>query len=105
MDITVRVVNTIQSVFGTASVITANVPTYGSPWALALAAVKPLDLRPLPEATDQLLQEQLTAPLRMFDGEALLGMLQTTKMFRDRLAAETCVYTVEAPPVFFGRTT
>jgi spermidine synthase len=102
MDITVRVVNTIASVFGTASVITANVPTYGSPWALALAAVKPLDLRPSPEATDKLLKEQLTAPLRMFDGEALLGMLQMTKLMRDRLAAETCVYTVDAPPAFFG---
>ena len=105
MDITVRVLKTIQSVFGSVSVITANVPTYGSPWALALASVKPLDLRPSPEVTDTLLKEQLTAPLRMFDGEALLGMLQTTKMIRDRVAAETCVYTVDAPPVFFGRAT
>lgn len=49
MDITVRVLNTIASVFGRASVITANVPTYGSSWALALASVKPLDLRPSPQ--------------------------------------------------------
>lgn len=102
MDITVRVLNTIASVFGRASVITANVPTYGSSWALALASVKPLDLRPSPQKIEALLTEQLTAPLRMFDGEALLGMLQMTKLMRDRIAAETCVYTVDAPPVFFG---
>ena len=39
----------------------------------------------------------------MFDGEALLGMLQSPKYIRDRLSAETTVYTLAAPPKFLGK--
>lgn len=103
MDITARVLKTISTVFGQTSVITAHVPTYGSPWALALAALEPLNLRPDPAATDSVLANRLSSPVRMFDGQALLGMLQSPKYVRDRLAAEATVYTVDHPPKFFGR--
>lgn len=99
----VRVLKTISTVFGHTSVVTANVPTYGSPWGLALASDRPLDLRPDPKRVNALLKERVTMPLKMFDGEALLGMLQSPRYIRDRVATETVVYTRDAPPKFFGR--
>lgn len=98
----VRVLKTISTVFPHTSLMTANVPTYGSPWGLALAADRQLNLRPEIAATDALLRSTVRGPLKMFDGEALLGMLQSPKYIRDQLAAETCVYTTAAPPQFFG---
>ncbi len=102
VDILVRVLNTIDSVFAQTSVITANVPTYGSPWGLALASDSPLNLLPDPQATDQLIAEQLTAPLRLIDGVSLLGHLQSPKYVRDRLASEETIYTIASPPKFFS---
>ena len=99
----VRVLKTISTVFAHTSVITANVPTYGSAWGLALASDRTLDLRPDPAAVDALLAEHVTGPLKMFDGEALLGALQSPKYLRDQVAAETTVYTLASPPKFFGR--
>jgi len=99
----VRVLKTISTVFARTSVITANVPTYGSAWGLALASDQELNLRPDPAAVDALLADQVTGPLKMFDGEALLGMLQSPKDIRDRVAAETMVYTLADPPKAFGR--
>lgn len=101
-DILIRVVHTIDSVFAQTSVVTANVPTYGSAWGLAIASDQPLDLRPDPARIDALIGEHVRGPLRMFDGESLLGMLQTPKYLRDRLAVETMIYTVDSPPKFFG---
>lgn len=103
VDLLVRVLNTISTVFTHTSLITANVPTYGSPWGLALAANHEIDLRPEPKDIDQRLADNLSGPLRMFDGQSLLGMLQSPKYIRDRLAKETCVYTIDSPPVFLGR--
>ncbi|MBI1348354.1 spermidine synthase [bacterium] len=102
-DILIRVLHTIDSVFTQTSLITANVPTYGSAWGLAVACDQPLNLRPDPEVTNRLLAEQVRGPLQMFDGESLLGMLQTPKYIRDRLASETVIYTIAEPPKFFGR--
>lgn len=103
VDLLVRVVNTIDSVFGQTSVITANVPTYGSAWGLALASDRPLNLLPDPATIDALIAAQVRGRLRMFDGRALLAMLQTPKYVRDRLAEESVVYTLAQPPKFFGR--
>lgn len=102
VDILIRVLKTIDSVFTHTSLITANVPTYGSPWGLAIASDRDWNLRPDPAVVDQLLSEQVQGPLTMFDGEALLGMLQTAKYIRERLARETTVYTLANPPKFFG---
>jgi len=102
-DILIRALNTIDSVFAHTSLMTANVPTYGSAWGLAVASDRPMNLRPDPDATNRLLTEQVRGSLQMFDGEALLGMLQSPKYIRDRLAAETVIYTIAAPPKFFGR--
>ena len=103
VDILIRVLNTISTVFAHTSLITANVPTYGSPWGLALAADHALNLRPDVAEIDRWLSDKLNGELKMFDGEALLGMLQSPRYIRDRLAAETVVYTVAAPPTFLGQ--
>ncbi len=102
MDLTTRVLRTIASVFPHTGAITAFVPTYGSPWTLALAGTEPLDLRQDPAKVDRLLGERLNDTVRMFDGQSLLGMLQSSKHLRDRLAAERTIYTLTEPPRFFG---
>jgi spermidine synthase len=93
-----RTVKTIASVFQEVTVITVNVPTYGSPWGMALASDQSLDLRPDPVRVDQLLARSTKGPMRMFDGQTLLGLLQSPLYVRDRIASETTVYTLENPP-------
>jgi spermidine synthase len=93
-----RVAKTIGSVFVHATVVTANVPTYGSPWGLVLASDKPLELRPDPDRIDQQIERSTTGELKMFDGVTLLGLLQVPKYVRNRIASETKVYTLEDPP-------
>lgn len=102
MDLTARVVKTIESVFPHVTVVTANVPTYGSQWGLALASEQAINTRPDPRQIDALLAERTTNRFRMFDGTTFLGALQTPKHVRDRLAAETHVHTLAEPPKFFG---
>jgi spermidine synthase len=98
-----RTMKTIQSVFKSASVIQASVPSYGSPWGLAVASDLPLNLRPDPAVIDSLLAKATTGTLRMFDGQTMLGLLQSPKYVRDRIAAETTIYSLDNPPKFFGR--
>ncbi|MBC8116076.1 MAG: spermidine synthase, partial [Candidatus Saccharimonas sp.] len=103
LDLLARTVKTISSVFTHTTVIQANVPTYGSPWGLALASDKPIDTQPNIEATDALLARETNGRFRLFDGQTLLGLLQMPKYLRDRLAAETVVYSLANPPKFFSR--
>jgi spermidine synthase len=103
-DITLRVLKTISTVFSQTGVITALVPTYGSPWGLALASDRKWERRPDPARIDSLVKDQIKAPLRMFDGQSLLGMLQTPKYIRERWSAERTVYTLANPPTSFGAT-
>lgn len=98
IDSLARVAKTIGSVFPQTVVATANVPTYGSPWGLVLASDSPLDVRPDAERVDQLLERVTSGAFRMFDGQTLLGLLQTPKYVRDRIAAETVIYTLDNPP-------
>lgn len=93
-----RTVKTISSVFAHATVLQANVPTYGSPWGLAVASDQPINMRPDPAATDTLLAQATTGSLRMFDGRTLLGLLQTPKYVRKRIADETTIYSLANPP-------
>ena len=103
LDLLSRTVKTISSVFAHTTVIQANVPTYGSPWGLALASDQPIDTLPNIAATDALLKSDTNGRFRMFDGQTLLGLLQMPKYLRDRLATETVIYSIANPPKFFGR--
>ena len=93
-----RTVKTIQSVFRETAVVTANVPTYGSPWGLALAADQPIERRPDPNRIDERLRTATSGAMRMFDGQTLLGMLQTPLYVRERIQSESTVYTLDHPP-------
>lgn len=93
-----RTTKTIGTVFKQAVVVTANVPTYGSPWGLTLASERNFSFNPKPAEVDQRLREQTTGIFRLFDGQTLLGSLQTPKYVRDRIAEETLIYTLANPP-------
>lgn len=93
-----RTMNTIASVFPQTAVLQANVPTYGSPWGFVVARREPIDTSPDPRATDDLLARQTTGGLRMFDGRAFLAMLNPPRYVRDRVAAETRIYSLDQPP-------
>ena len=98
-----RLVNTMKAVFGNVASYTSYVPTYASPWGFALAAAGPIDTHPDPERIDQALADGTAGGLRMFDGHAYLGMLLSPKHLREAIATETTVYTLDAPPKFFGK--
>lgn len=93
-----RTAKTIGSVFNHVAVVTANVPTYGSPWGLALASDRHLDLHPIPSEVDAHLRDATTGRFRLFDGQTLLGTLQAPRYVRDRIAEETMIYTLANPP-------
>lgn len=102
IDLLARTVKTIGSVFTHTTVIQATVPTYGSPWGLAVATEKPINTRPDPALVDALLAKETIGEFRMFDGQTLLGLLQMPKYVRERIAAETTIYSLANPPKFFA---
>ena len=93
-----RTMKTIGTIFPHTAVVQAPIPTYGSPWGFVLARREPINTRPDPEETDKLLAQQVTQPLRMFDGQALLGLLNPPRFIRDHVAAETQTYSLAQPP-------
>lgn len=93
-----RVAKTIASVFAEICVVCANVPTYGSQWGFVLASDVSIDDRPVPETIDAKLSEAVDGALRMFDGRAFLGLLQSPKYIRDMIERESTVYTLANPP-------
>jgi spermidine synthase len=98
-----RTVKTIGSVFPHTGVIQATVPTYGSPWGLAVASQSPIDTRPDPAKVDALLAARTTGTFQMFDGQTLLGLLQIPKYVRGAIARESLIYSLANPPKFYGR--
>lgn len=98
-----RLVKTVQAVFPNVVSYGSHVPSYASPWGFAIGSAEPIDTRPDPAAVDALLADRTTGSFRMFDGGALLAMMQTPKHIREAIAAETRIYTVGDPPRAFGR--
>jgi len=105
MHLHARLVRTLSEVFPETRSLTSAVPAYAAPWSFILASREPISI-PEPARTDALLAEftgDAYGPLRMFDGPALVGMAHPPKHLRDAIAAETVVYTKDAPPAFFGK--
>ena len=98
-----RLANTMKAVFKNVQSYSSYVPTYAAPWGFALASDEPLETRPDPQAIDEALSSKLQSDLRMFDGVTLLGMMQVPKHLRAAIDSETEVYTLDAPPKFFGK--
>lgn len=93
---------TVDAVFAHSASYSSDVPSYPGPWSFILGRQNPIDTRPDPEAIDELLRAGTTGQMRMFDGVAMLGLLQLPKHVRDQIASETEVFTMERPPTFFG---
>src|SRR5919202_1000545 len=103
MKMHARIVNTLKSVFPNVQSCTSFISTYGAPWGFAIASTQEINTRPEPQATDKLLAEKTTGGLRMLDGITLLGLMQVPGHLRQVIASETEVYTIAAPPKFFGK--
>ena len=97
-----RLVNTLGAVFANVTSLSAPTPSYGRAWGFALCSDDEIDTMPRPEAIDELLKTKTTGGYRFIDGITLLGILQTPLYIRQAIASETTVYTLEAPPKFFG---
>ena len=97
-----RLVNTLKAVFGNVVSFSAPTPSYGRPWGFALCSESAIATRMNPESADRLLREQTTGNLRFIDGTSLLGIMQPPLYVRQAIAAETTIYTLDAPPKFFG---
>lgn len=98
-----RLVNTLKAVYTNVSSYSTPISSYGSPWGFAICTDGELNLRPDPDAVDQLLAEQTTGGFKIIDGLTLLGMLQTFRHIREAIATHTEVFTLAEPPKFFGK--
>lgn len=97
-----RLFHTLESVYEHAHSYSSFVPTYGAPWGFIVAGDRPFPPRPEPADVDALIEARVTSPLRLIDGQTLLGLFQTAKHVRDAIASENKVYTLSEPPRFFG---
>jgi spermidine synthase len=98
-----RLVNTLKAVFTFVHSYCAPTPSYGSPWGFTLCANQSFSTQPVARAVDTLLEEKTLGGLKLIDGQTLLGMLQTPLYIRTAIAENPEVYTLAAPPKFFGQ--
>ena len=103
MTLHVRLANTVRAVFPQVHSYWSFVPSYAAPWGFLLGSAEPIDRHPDPRRIDQLLRERTTGGLRMLDGVALVGLFHTPAHVRRAIEEETQVFTLEAPPKFFGK--
>jgi len=103
MGLHVRLANTLANVFKYTASYSSYVPTYASPWSFVLCSDEPLDSVQDANAIDAALKANLDSDLKMLDGISLTGMMRLPKHLREAIAAETEVYSLAAPPKFFGK--
>jgi len=102
MQMHVRLVRTVATVFDHVHSYSSHVPSYASPWGFVMGCARPIDMRPNPDTIDAILAKRTTGGLRMFDGQTMLGLYQQPLHLRRAIEAETKIYTLEEPPMFFG---
>ena len=98
----VRLVHTLGSVFEQVCSYAAYLPTFATPWGFALGSNRPISESPNPHDINATLAEKTRGGLRMFDGRTLLGMLQQPLNVREAIRRETQIYTIEQPPKYSG---
>ena len=97
-----RLINTLKAVFTNVAPMSAITSAYGAPWGFALCSDEPINTVPNIQAVDDLLAAKTTGGLKFIDGSSNLGVLQTPVYIKNAIASETTVYTLKAPPKFFG---
>lgn len=97
-----RLINTLKAVFNHVAPMSAITSAYGAPWGFALCSEQPINTVPDIAAVDRLIAEKTTGNFRFIDGSSNLGVLQTPVYIKNAIAEATTVYTLEAPPKFFG---
>lgn len=97
-----RLASTVRSVFRHARSYSSYAPSYGAPWSFILGSNEPIVLPGVGEI-DAALRDHTTGGMRMFDGEAMIGMFHLPKHLREAIARETTVYTLNDPRKFFGK--
>lgn len=97
-----RLINTLKAVFNHVAPMSAITSAYGAPWGFALCADEPINTLPDVATVDRLIAEKTTGNLKFIDGSSNLGVMQTPVYIKNAIAQETTVYTLEAPPKFFG---
>ncbi len=97
-----RLANTLAQVFLHTASYASTIPTYGVALGFCLGADAPLT-PPAPDAVDELLSKKVDSALRFLDGTALLGLLHTPKYLRQAIAAETTVYSLDAPASWYHK--
>lgn len=105
MAMHVRLASTVSAVFEHVHSYSSYVPSYASPWGFLLGAHDKIDTRPDPQEIDKQLAKNTNGGLKMFDGTTQLGLFQQPAHIRRAIKKETQVYTLEAPPKFFGKST
>ena len=102
MDMTLpaRLAATLKAVFGHLAAYMSYVPSFVTPWGFLLASDEPIDTKPQVAVVDQMLADKMIdagAGLRMFDGQTMLGLLQTPRYVREAIDAERRVSTLADP--------
>lgn len=98
-----RLIHTLATVFEHVCSYATHLPTFASPWGLALASNRPIDQAPNPSDIDATLKGKTRGGLRMFDGRTLLGMLQPPLHVREAIRREKKIFTLEQPAKYPGR--
>jgi len=103
-----RLVRTLSEVFPRTVSLQSFVPTYCAPWSFVICSDEELPEIDTNEIDDVI--EANTKPfggttLKVFDGEALFGMMALPKHLREAIASEDQVYTAANPPKAFGSET
>lgn len=100
IDLHVRVVKTLQTVFNYVCSLVPYSPSYGCPLGFILCSDQEFSSTPNPEKVDLLLAEKTTGGFQFMDGISLLGMLQISLNIRQAIATETQIYTLKDPPTY-----
>ncbi len=96
--------STLRTIFPYTLSFSAYVPMYSASWSHILASSEPIEPRLAPpERVDAVLAERTKGGFRMFDGKTMLGMMNLPLYIRKAIATETRIFTLAAPPKFFGR--
>jgi spermidine synthase len=99
IEVFARVCNTVGAVFEWVRPYVSMIPSFAAPWGFALASDERLEPLPPVDQVDQILQDNVTGPLRMLDGVALHGLFMVSAHVRGAIVRESRVYTLGDPPV------